>query len=33
MSMLNHRDFMQYIIKGSILIAAVCFDMAGRERY
>jgi D-xylose transport system permease protein len=32
MSLLNVRDFMQDIIKGSILVAAVGLDMAGRKR-
>ena len=32
MSLLNVRDFMQDIIKGSILVAAVGLDMAGRNR-
>ena len=32
MSLLNVRDFMQDIIKGSILVAAVGLDMAGRSR-
>ncbi|HLA95181.1 MAG TPA: sugar ABC transporter permease [Pyrinomonadaceae bacterium] len=31
MSLLNVRDFMQDIIKGSILVAAVGLDMAGRR--
>lgn len=31
MSLLNVRDFMQDIIKGSILVAAVGLDMAGRK--
>ena len=32
MSLLNVRDFMQDIIKGSILVAAVGLDMAGRKQ-
>jgi D-xylose transport system permease protein len=32
MSLLNVRDFMQDIIKGSILVAAVGLDMAGRRQ-
>lgn len=32
MSLLNVRDFMQDIIKGSILVAAVGLDMMGRRR-
>jgi D-xylose transport system permease protein len=32
MSLLNVRDFMQEIIKGSILVAAVGLDMAGRKQ-
>ena len=31
MSLLNVRDFMQDIIKGSILVAAVGLDMIGPE--
>jgi D-xylose transport system permease protein len=31
MSLLNVRDFMQDIVKGSILVAAVGLDMAGRR--
>ena len=31
MSLLNVRDFMQDIIKGSILVAAVGLDMIGRK--
>lgn len=32
MSLLNVRDFMQEIIKGSILVAAVGLDMAGKKQ-
>src|SRR5947208_3889882 len=32
MSLLNVRDFMQDIIKGSILVAAVGLDMMGRKQ-
>ncbi|HSU26583.1 MAG TPA: hypothetical protein VLI65_11410, partial [Pyrinomonadaceae bacterium] len=32
MSLMNVRDFMQDIIKGSILVAAVGLDMAGRKQ-
>lgn len=32
MSLMNVRDFMQDIIKGAILVAAVGLDMAGRNR-
>jgi D-xylose transport system permease protein len=32
MSLLNVRDFMQDIIKGAILVAAVGLDMAGRKQ-
>ena len=32
MSLMNVRDFMQDIIKGSILVAAVGLDMAGRRQ-
>lgn len=32
MSLLNVRDFMQDIIKGSILVAAVGLDMFGRKQ-
>jgi D-xylose transport system permease protein len=32
MSLLNVRDFMQEIIKGSILVAAVGLDMAGKRQ-
>jgi D-xylose transport system permease protein len=31
MSLLNVKDFMQDIIKGSILVAAVGIDMLGRK--
>ena len=32
MSLLNVRDFMQDIVKGSILVAAVGLDMMGRKQ-
>ena len=32
MSLLNVRDFMQDIVKGSILVAAVGLDMIGRKQ-
>jgi D-xylose transport system permease protein len=32
MSLMNVRDFMQDIIKGAILVAAVGLDMAGRKQ-
>ena len=32
MSLLNVRDFMQDIIKGSILVVAVGIDMAGKKQ-
>jgi D-xylose transport system permease protein len=32
MSLLNVRDFMQDIVKGSILVAAVGLDMIGRKK-
>jgi ABC-type xylose transport system permease subunit len=31
MSLLNYSDFVQEIIKGSILVAAVGVDMIGRK--
>jgi len=31
MSLLNVRDFMQELIKGTILVAAVAVDMIGRK--
>ena len=32
MSLLNVRDFMQDIVKGTILVAAVGLDMIGRKQ-
>jgi len=32
MSLLNVRDFLQDIVKGGILVAAVGLDMAGRRQ-
>lgn len=32
MSLLNVRDFMQEIIKGAILVAAVGVDMTGKKQ-